>query len=78
MKNINQINEYLSKSSWLLKFKRNVYLKNKIGNKGIQNLIKTYPREFINEAFTWSDTPEGGQYWCEVNRDYRIWLHSEE
>lgn len=77
MKNINQINEYLSKSSWLLKFKRNVYLKNKTGNKGIQNLIKTYPREFINEAFMWYYTKEGSQYWYGIYSEYVRWFDND-
>lgn len=77
MKNINQINEYLSKSSWLLKFKRNVYLKNKTGNKGIQNLIKTYPREFIDKAFTWCLTKEGSQYWYGIYFEYVRWFDND-
>lgn len=72
-----EVIEYLTSKPWYSSFKKIVLKKNKIGVRSLVNETINLD-DLIILAFKWNDTQEGDMFWYEVNRDYRIWLHSDE
>ena len=71
--------DYLKKNKILSKFKHNL-LKYPIFYNNFYNYIeffyikKNQLEDFFIDSFNWRFSPEGDNYWCDISRNFRIYI----
>lgn len=74
--------DYLKKNKILSKFKHNLS-KYPISCSDIYNYItffyitKINLEDFFIYSFNWKNSPEGDDYWCDISRNFRIYIKND-